>query len=480
MSSCTICCEKIRALTKVSCSKCDAFSCRACFQTYLLNSPLDVSCMHCRMGVDDEFVNNNTGKSWRLTVYKTYRENKLFDMEKARLPETQPFATAYLEAKKLYVMLDKQWQQLLKLPYEGVNGIAIRECQDNRIICLRIMSSYGRENVGFESKKSTFIKGCPADGCRGFLGEDFVCGLCSVNVCSDCHEIRVGDHVCNADTVASVKALLKESKSCPTCASVISKIDGCDQMWCTQCQTAFSWTTGLVEQGRVHNPHFYEWARRNGGLRRETGDNCGMPSVQACLGMFDVDTQAAFGYATDGWDRYRSWWRHHGWLNSNPVALKKRQLQYAKHKHVYEIPPLDPMAIKPPAFPTDMPTDNVMRLATVIGFHRALQHRVRNEAVLVPDNHKMRVELLLGKITEDKMRVSIQMGDKAFRKHRAVQQINEMVNAAAVDIFRNYVVTDVYETFFTEINALINYANGAYEKVSKTYNNVIERIVMEL
>ena len=36
-------------------------------------------------------------------------------------------------------------------------------------------------------------------------------------------------------------------------------------MWCTQCKTAFSWRTGLELHERVHNPHFYEWQRKNGG-----------------------------------------------------------------------------------------------------------------------------------------------------------------------------------------------------------------------
>jgi hypothetical protein len=49
----------------------------------------------------------------------------------------------------------------------------------------------------------------------------------------------------------------------------------CDQMWCTVegCNTAFSWNSGHVVTGRVHNPHYYEWLRRNGGeATREAGD----------------------------------------------------------------------------------------------------------------------------------------------------------------------------------------------------------------
>jgi len=48
-------------------------------------------------------------------------------------------------------------------------------------------------------------------------------------------------------------------------------------MWCTQCHTGFSWKRGTIEK-RVHNPHYYEWQRQNGGGRapRNVGDfECG-------------------------------------------------------------------------------------------------------------------------------------------------------------------------------------------------------------
>jgi hypothetical protein len=45
----------------------------------------------------------------------------------------------------------------------------------------------------------------------------------------------------------------------------------CDQIWCSLCQTAFSWKTGIIEVGRIHNPHYYEFLRKqnNGEIPRE-------------------------------------------------------------------------------------------------------------------------------------------------------------------------------------------------------------------
>jgi len=132
-------------------------------------------------------------------------------------------------------------------------------------------------NIVVARTKTCFVRKCSDNNCRGYLKSNWICGLCELHTCSECHELNNDgdDHICNPDNVATAKLLSKDTKNCPKCQTGIYKIDGCNQMWCTQCHTAFSWLTGQIE-AKIHNPHYYEWMRNNGGLPREPGDvQCG-------------------------------------------------------------------------------------------------------------------------------------------------------------------------------------------------------------
>jgi hypothetical protein len=150
----------------------------------------------------------------------------------------------------------------------------------------------GRETV---NQRREFIMRCPAEGCRGFLSTAYKCGTCECWACVECH-VSVGKekecgHICDPNTVETAKAIKTETRPCPKCGTRIFKTDGCDQMWCVMdgCGTAFSWNTGNIVTGIIHNPHYYEWLRRREGgeLPREAGDiPCGgMPNTWQMVGV---------------------------------------------------------------------------------------------------------------------------------------------------------------------------------------------------
>jgi hypothetical protein len=55
----------------------------------------------------------------------------------------------------------------------------------------------------------------------------------------------------------------KDTKQCPTCSVPIHRIEGCSQMYCIKCHTAFDWNTGKIDKGYIHNPEYFRYQREN-------------------------------------------------------------------------------------------------------------------------------------------------------------------------------------------------------------------------
>ena len=181
-------------------------------------------------------------------------------------------------------------------------------------------------NGSVTKDKLKFIKNCGKANCSGLLSSKWICGTCKTKFCKQCGEAKgiatdleiisddipsgrtnpVGgqspesdidveskvesnenktettfeteskteSHTCDPNLVETMKAIQKETKACPKCGINIYKIEGCSQMWCTNCHTAFDWTTRRIETGRIHNPHYYDWQRKvnNGTAPRVVGD----------------------------------------------------------------------------------------------------------------------------------------------------------------------------------------------------------------
>jgi len=143
--------------------------------------------------------------------------------------------------------------------------------------------------VNLDNEKEKFVNTvkftypCPLGDCEGFMDAHGNCPSCKKKICMKCETEEGENHMCDPDLVETVHMLRRTSRPCPKCAVPIHKTDGCDQMWCTQCHTTFSYRTGYIHEGRTHNPEYYRWLRENnnGVVPREPGDNPNAPHPQA-------------------------------------------------------------------------------------------------------------------------------------------------------------------------------------------------------
>lgn len=256
MDSCPICCEQYttKLRKEVSCKFCEAGACTACIKKFLLGIYCDPKCMSCSIGWDPEFLDGILSKNFRTGELKKHREDVLFEREKSMLPDTVPLVEATLEKRAKQREIDEMMAQKLRLQDEI------------ETINLQIFDKRVEINAVEKTKeKRIFIKGCPKSDCRGFLSTQWKCGICDTKVCNRCLEVLEEGHLCTPENVETARQLARDTKNCPKCAAGIYKIDGCSQMFCTMCHTSFDWKTGQVTTGPIHNPHYYEWLRKQNG-----------------------------------------------------------------------------------------------------------------------------------------------------------------------------------------------------------------------
>lgn len=273
---CQICCEKFNKSThfKVICGYCDYSNCRSCFQKYLVDTSLDPHCMNCKKFFSHEFLSDNCTLTFISKTLKEHRENILFDREKALLPNTQNDVLIEKEQRLIRIQLNKINNERKNLKYIITDPKKLREEKKKLNNEYRVLYNklYVHE-APREVKK--FIRKCPVVECRGFLSTQWKCGSCETNICNKCNEPKLQEHTCDPENVASMELLNKDTKPCPNCGTMIFKIDGCDMMFCVDCHTAWSWKLGTIENGVIHNPHYYDFLRKknNGFIPRNPGDN---------------------------------------------------------------------------------------------------------------------------------------------------------------------------------------------------------------
>ena len=439
MTTCNICCEKVNKSTRalVECMHCQFSACRECCQTYIL-SESSVKCMNSDCGKEwtRKFIRDSFTSAFINGPLKEWRENLLVDREKALLPATQIYAEARYRIKEI----DDEIEANKRAYRELFAKEARLKTEKDRL--KRDPNTLVAGGAADLDERRQFMQPCSVDDCRGYLSTQWKCGLCATWACPDCHEVigksKDVPHTCDPNTVETARLLKKETKPCPKCAAAIFKIDGCDQIWCTQCHTAFSWRTGKLET-KIHNPHYYEWLRNTQGsvprdpLDRPVGCGEGVEVGRDMMREFEIVLREQHKNYSGVLDRLRELF---------PNIL---HLQYA------EIQP-----------------DNYERI-----------------------NRDLRLKFLMKEIDENQFKKSLQQANKRDSKRRELQAVYEMVVTASSDILRRFLRHLMYTrtsdrkghidtSILDEIQALSTYANECMRETQYVYGGEVRLFVPSL
>lgn len=255
MEVCAICVENFnkRKRKQVDCSKCQMSICAECVKTWILTTNDVPQCMNCKCGYTSDFLCGIYSNKFFNGELRDSQVNLFYDTEKSKLVATaQEMEEERLRNKKIKELRDK----LNKMPYSYSYPMRDRRRElENELHELR----YGKKKV---REKSTVNRSCPDNDCRGFLNQAWKCGICEKNTCSKCYCIKKKEHICNQEDIDTFEMLKKDTKQCPNCNYGIYKISGCSQMYCTECHTCFDWGTLRICTGAIHNPHYFEYMRK--------------------------------------------------------------------------------------------------------------------------------------------------------------------------------------------------------------------------
>ena len=236
MACCGVCTEATPKL--ITCPSCDFATCKSCQKRY--EKP---ACMLCRVNFSREFCRFHFGSVYVSKVYRPFAHSIRLEAERFALPAAQPFVDWELNRRK--IVENRRFGMYTPIPAkparppepESGNGFA-----------------------------------CPSSECRGFVFAG-KCGLCRKKVCAHCREFSQDEHVCDANTVETLKALAKDTKSCPNCRTPIHKTEGCDHMKCTFCGSHFSYKTLRVLKTST-NHHYDAAAPINASTSTNAADLC--------------------------------------------------------------------------------------------------------------------------------------------------------------------------------------------------------------
>ena len=151
-------------------------------------------------------------------------------------------------------------------------------------------------------KKIIYNRPCGNSDCNGMIESNKnLCGLCNYITCQKCLIAynKDNNHECNQQDIDTAKLIKRDTKYCPKCNFGITKIDGCDVMFCTQCTTSFHWRTLEILTKNLHNPHYLEYLRNNGTNQQRENmiNNC---TANPTITNFDMNRfRSIYRFCTD-------------------------------------------------------------------------------------------------------------------------------------------------------------------------------------
>jgi hypothetical protein len=259
--------------------------------------------MSCRIEIPTTDFIMLFSKHWRLGPYKDHRKTILWAKEQSRMGEALAIIDRDTKLNKAREIVNKLNKQLFELESKiSIIKNTLSKNKDNKLFksedymklstesntytekvrvlrkdkskCfmeMREIQNRYYENNPLSSRRirtpavNLYKYKCPDNGCNGSLNDEYLCVSCQKQYCKDCFEILNENHQCNEDLKATISQIKKEAKPCPNCGTMISKISGCSQLFCTNtnCGTAFNWNTGEIEKGIIHNPEAYGYYARN-------------------------------------------------------------------------------------------------------------------------------------------------------------------------------------------------------------------------
>ena len=405
IDTCGICVDVQLTISRIcTCPYCNFTCCQGCVRTYLLGQTGDASCMNCNKAWPYSVLSSLLPKSFLNKEYRVHRSSILYEREMAMMPATQPYVVQELQRRENEKLLSQLMEERNRLRQR------LRELERSFWVL------QGQTLPPLEERRA-FNHKCGRDGCRGFLSSQWKCSVCDSTTCSECGEVKEDGHVCNPSSRESFEMIKRECRKCPSCATYIHKIDGCDQMWCTGCKTAFSWRTGRQITGNFHNPHYVQYMQSQRTLARDLNDiPCGArPTYQELVMCFGS--------------------------RGHPQSVELTEL-LSFCRLVMHID----QEIRP-GYPVDFTTEAL--------------------------NRSLRVKYSLNECSQDEMKRKLATYERAQLKKHDVGMIITMFINVMDDLLRQSVVNRQIVQIIREMHALVGYTNSEMLKVSKVFKCVV-------